>query len=225
MNSNEDFLRNELIWLASIRCEIIENDSYIIVKNKTINTEDFNFLFLKKIIDERKLIRIMKNHHLQFLKVTENIDQVYVNFIKLSTTDINYVANYNKKALDFLKEKSDGLYLSSEKKWVAIFPQERLFSKNIIPYNIYLGNDIVGKVCLVFLGETIGIYDFEIYPPFRNMGYAKQFFLLLLDRNKNSEKQKVFIQTWRENISANTLYLSQAFKVFDNYYYFKLKNF
>ncbi len=31
MNSNEDFLRNELIWLASIRCEIIENDSYIIV--------------------------------------------------------------------------------------------------------------------------------------------------------------------------------------------------
>lgn len=53
MNSNEDFLRNELIWLASIRCEIIENDSYIIVKNKTINTEDFNFLFLKKIIDER----------------------------------------------------------------------------------------------------------------------------------------------------------------------------
>ncbi|ADA65451.1 Hypothetical protein NCDO2118_1814 [Lactococcus lactis subsp. lactis NCDO 2118] len=108
MNPNEDFLRNELIWLASIRCEIIENDSYIIVKNKTINTEDFDFLFLKKIIDERKLIRIMKNHHLQFLKVTENIDQVYVNFIKLSTTDINYVANYNKKALDFLKEKSDG---------------------------------------------------------------------------------------------------------------------
>ncbi|EQC86419.1 hypothetical protein LLT1_12015 [Lactococcus cremoris subsp. cremoris TIFN1] len=48
---------------------------------------------------------------------------------------------------------------------------------------------------------------------------------MLLDRNKNSEKQKVFIQTWRENISGNTLYLSQAFKVFDNYYYFKLKNF
>ncbi|WP_205879656.1 hypothetical protein, partial [Lactococcus cremoris] len=58
-----------------------------------------------------------------------------------------------------------------------------------------------------------------------NIRYAKKFFLLLLDRNKNSEKQKVFIQTWRENISGNTLYLSQAFKVFDNYYYFKLKNF
>ncbi|MCT1227468.1 hypothetical protein EFM07_08430 [Lactococcus lactis] len=224
MNLNKKFLKNELIWLASIGCEIIETDSYIIVKNKLIKTEDFNLLLLKRIIPEIKIIKIMKNHHLQFLKVAEKIVS-YTNFIKERTEDINYVANYNREALDFLMKKSDNLYLSSEKKWAVIFPQERLFSKTIIPYNICLGNDIVGKVCLVFLGETIGIYDFEIYPPFRNMGYAKQFFLLLLDRNKNSEKQKVFIQTWRENISANTLYLSQAFKVFDNYYYFKLKKF
>lgn len=131
MNSNEDFLRNELIWLASIRCEIIENDSYIIVKNKTINTEDFNFLFLKKIIDERKLIRIMKNHHLQFLKVTENIDQVYVNFIKLSTTDINYVANYNKKALDFLRKKVMA-YIYHQKKSGLPYFYKKDYSQKIL---------------------------------------------------------------------------------------------
>ncbi len=74
-------------------------------------------------------------------------------------------------------------------------------------------------------GEKVGLKLIVTLRFKDNIRYAKKFFLLLLDRNKNSEKQEVFIQTWRENISGNTLYLSQAFKVFDNYYYFKLKNF
>lgn len=224
MNLNKKFLKNELIWLASIGCEINETDFYIIVKNKLIKTEYFNFLLLKKSISERKIIKIMKNHHLQFLKVAEKIES-YTNFIKESTEDINYVASYNREALDFLMRKRDNLYLSSEKKWAVIFPQDRLFSKTIVPYTICWGSDRIGKICLVFLDDTIGIYDFEIYPPFRNKGYAKQFFLSLLNRGSNSQVGQVFIQTWRENISANTLYLSQGFKVLEHYYYFKLKNF
>lgn len=74
------------------------------MKNKLIKTEDFNFLLLKRIIPEIKIIKIMKNHHLQFLKVAEKIVS-YTNFIKEWTEDINYVANYNREALDFLMKK------------------------------------------------------------------------------------------------------------------------
>lgn len=141
MNLNKKFLKNELIWLTSIGCEIIETDSYIIVKNKLIKTEDFNFLLLKRIIPEIKIIKIMKNHHLQFLKVAEKIVS-YTNFIKERTEDINYVANYNREALDFLMKKSDNLYISSEKSGRSYFHKKDYFQKLLF--------------LIRFVGEVIG---------------------------------------------------------------------
>lgn len=224
MNLNENFLRNELIWLDSIGCEIFESEFYIIVKNEVIKTEDFNFIFLKKMMEEEQLISLMQSHKLRFLRTIDDVTASYLRFYRMPTSDINYVAFYNEEALERLQKQGNDLYLSLEKKWTAIFPKERIFSKTIIPYTLCLGDLVIGKVCLVFSDENIGIYDFEVYPSFRKKGYAKLFFSLLLSKGKNMKKGEIYIQSWRENIPANNLYLSEGFKFMSNYYYFVLRS-
>ncbi len=46
----EKFLQNELVWLKSLLCEIHLTENYIIVKSDFSKSEDFNFIFLRKIV-------------------------------------------------------------------------------------------------------------------------------------------------------------------------------
>ncbi|TXJ88458.1 GNAT family N-acetyltransferase [Enterococcus gallinarum] len=219
----EEFLRNELTWLKSLSCEIHSTENYIVVKSDFSQSEDFNFILPRKIVQEKDLYKVMDQYKIKYLKIaTPTLIDLKLNpaMICLKTHDLNFKASAPLSNFRKLCNKKKGIWLSDSIPWKYSTPSNRFFSQNIVPFTICFNQYEIGQVCLVILNNNIGIYDLEIYKEFQKQGLGNNFLKELLSMNNESDIGNIFIQTWNENTIARRLYSSNGFNVVGKYRYY-----
>ncbi|HGT1241577.1 TPA: GNAT family N-acetyltransferase, partial [Enterococcus faecium] len=210
----EKFLQNELVWLKSLSCEIHSTENYIIVKSDFSQSEDFNFIFPRKVVQEKDLYMIMDQYKIKYLKIATPtlIDLKLTSAMTcLKTYDLNFNANASLSNFRKLCSKKKGIRLSANIPWKYNDLPNRIFSSNVVPFTICFNQYEVGQFCLVILKSNIGIYDLQIYKEFQNQGFGNEFLEELLLVKNELEIGNIFIQTWNQNIIAKQLYSSKGF--------------
>ncbi|WP_407960431.1 hypothetical protein [Enterococcus faecium] len=99
----EKFLQNELVWLKSLSCEIHSTENYIIVKSDFSQSEDFNFIFPRKVVQEKDLYMIMDQYKIKYLKIATPtlIDLKLTSAMTCLVYMIyRYIKNFKIKALE-----------------------------------------------------------------------------------------------------------------------------
>jgi len=210
--------------MHSIGCEIHDRDDIIVVRNKNIPAEDFNYIQPKISLPIERVICYLTKYRLKYLKITNDyqLPKDFFNIFKKNPIeDYNYYSLYSKNKLISLLKKDCCLYLDNGITWRSIHPLNRKFYKNIIPYSICYKEKPVGRVCLVHYENSIGLYDFEIYEEYQNQGIGKKFLAFLCDNN-SSDNNIAFIQTWSGNKVAKRLYENAGFRLISSDSYYQL---
>ncbi|HAT4308642.1 TPA: GNAT family N-acetyltransferase [Clostridium perfringens] len=215
MRLSDEIFENELIWLQSINCSIIKNNTHIIVENKSNTTTDFNFCVLKGIpvINLQRCIRI-----------SSEIDNILIleetlyknNYILEKSFDLNFIyKKINKKSIsksEFILEEV------SFEKWKNEYEDDRLKLGQLHYYKIKYYNDVIGRFSTVSNKRVLGIYDFELKENFQNKNLGSRFLNEFL--NLDLVKDYVFIQTWSDNLKAIKCYLKAGFNIYEKLYRF-----
>ena len=215
---------NEEIWLKSIGCNINKTEQIMIVNRKEVTTEDFNYLLplsntniTYEHVQHVKGIKIRESTNIKH-NILDNIKQTGIS-LKKSSSDVQMISNSKLKTLLDEIIINDCIYLdrASKGEWCGKNDKDRFFSNKIVPYFIYYLDSICGRICLVNTKNTIGIYDFEIFPQFRNNGIAYKVLSFLITECSH-DNPTLFIQTWEDNKVAYDLYLKAGFEVIDRYF-------
>jgi len=87
-------------------------------------------------------------------------------------------------------------------------------------FNIYLNEEIIGKINLSIEGRQVWIWGFEIYKDYQGNGYSKKALNIIINRcrgielnNKIYHFTKVILHCYPDNLIANNLYKSYGFKL------------
>lgn len=199
-------LKNELKWLESINCQVKYMNTGILISNQDNKTDDFNFYIPQQSIDESQCNRLSDmNDNYEFfsellLEKGKKCQSVY---------DINYVRN--AKYVDNGKPKFD-LLKSDIDIWEP--NSKRRFNEYSKYYYIALNGEIIGKINIVTTQGVYGIYDYEIFPKYQNIGFGTEFLYDYCSHINGT----VFIQTWSENLAAVNCYTNSGFEIYEKLY-------
>lgn len=209
MELYHDILLNELLWLESIGCKINRTQEGIVVEREEMQTTDFNFFIPFYGITENKCIRlsVKSQNYLGVETCLFSKSYIYeksfdINFIACSPRSEHNVVGYELKEVDYSMWNTN-----NEKRGLV----------NECKYYYILHKDTpIGKVNIIKSNNITGIYDFEIFSKYQNMGYGSGFLKQFISENKGY----FFIQTWSDNLSAIKSYIKAGFRIYDNLYRF-----
>lgn len=209
-------INNLIYWMKSIGCNVLITDNYISVNRPDFNGSDFNFCLP---LSSNAEIYDSKHIKIDIFDKSKAHSLMNNGYIRDDSSDIQLIrykeSNCSFKLENIFISNNNELHLriADFKEWCSdTYNISRVFDDVVKPYFIYNSkNEKIGKICLCYYADILGIYDFEIFKEYQSHGYGYKALDLVYQISNTS----VFIETWEENAQALRLYKKSGFEIVD----------